>query len=108
MSDGLRAHIRTYVPIAIGFLATLLVRFLAEKVGVQINGELAIGLVTAAMTMLVYSAGRWLEKQPNTVLAFVGRFLLSLGADLGQPKYTEPSVAVKTRTGPPPPLRYGG
>jgi hypothetical protein len=104
-SDSIRAYVRTLVPVAIGVAASFLVAWLAKTAGVTVDGNMATWFVTAATVALVYAAGRWLEKRHNPVLAFLGRFLLSLGADLGQPTYTEPSAAVKTRTGPPP-LHY--
>lgn len=96
MSDGLKSHIRTWWPIALGQLATMLVTFLATKVGVEISGEVAYALVSAVVTALVYSLGRFLETRKSSFAQGVGKFILSLGLDVGQPVY-EPKPPVVLR-----------
>jgi hypothetical protein len=101
MSDGLKSHIRTWWPIALGFLATLLVDFIAAKFGFQIEGEIALGITTAVTTAALYSLGRWLETRRWAPARVAGRFILSLGADLGKPSYPDkpdPSVEVLRRS----------
>lgn len=87
MSDGLRSHIRTWWPIALGQLTTLLVAFLAAKVGVEVSGEVAYAFVSAAVTALVYSLGRWLETRTQSWARRTGRLILSLGLNVGAPTY---------------------
>lgn len=103
MSDGLKSHIRTWWPIALGQLATLLVAFLAQRFGVEISGELAYGITAAVTTALVYSLGRWLETRPPGLLRGLGRFILSLGLVADKPVYQTPAAGtVRMRSGPPP------
>lgn len=95
MSDGLKSHIRTWWPIALGFLATLLVNFVAAKFGIQIEGEIAYGITAAVTTAVVYSLGRWLETRPWAWARGLGAFILSLGIVDGPPTYP-PAVPAGT------------
>lgn len=97
MSDGLKSHIRTWWPIALGFLATLLVDAVAEKFGIRIEGEIAYGITYGVTTAALYSLGRWLETRRWAPARMAGRFILSLGADLGKPSYPPPAPAGSVR-----------
>lgn len=92
MSDGLKSHIRTYWPIALGYLSTIVVVPLAAKLGLNISGEAAYALTGAVMSLVVYSLGRWLETRDAPMLRGIGRLLLSLGLNVGQPSYEPPPV----------------
>lgn len=101
MTDTIKAHIRTFWPILLGALAALLVKYAAEKVGVQISSELALVLVTGATAYAIYAIGSWLEHRRWAPARVVGRLLLSVGADLGKPTYPtppDPSVTVLRRS----------
>jgi len=92
MSDGLKSHIRTWWPILLGYLSALLVRWVAAKLGMQIDNEVAFALVGAVMSGLVYSFGRWLESRKGAngiaeLARSLGRFVLSLGLVLERPTY---------------------
>jgi hypothetical protein len=87
MSDGLKSHIRTWWPIALGFLATLLVDFVAAKFGIKIEGEVAYGITAAVTTAALYSLGRWLETQAWAPFRALGAFILSLGLVVEKPTY---------------------
>lgn len=90
MSDGLKSHIRTWWPIALGALATLLVDFVASRFGVQIEGEFAYGVTVAVTTAAVYSLGRWLETRRWAPARALGAFILSLGLVAEKPTYAPP------------------
>lgn|SRR5512139_3485770 len=92
MSDGLKSHIRTWWPIALGALATLLVKVVAERFGIEISGEVALTVVTAVTTALVYSLGRFLETRQNGFLRGLGTFILSCGLVPDKPTYEPPAV----------------
>lgn len=94
-SDVLRSHIRTWVPIGVGFLATILVDWVARKFGIRIEGELAYSMLYAGTTAAVYSLGRWLETRRWAPARGMGRMLLSLGLNVGQPVY-KPTAAPPT------------
>lgn len=93
MSDGLKSHIRTWWPIALGQVATMLVALLAERFGVEISGEVAYAFTSAVVTALVYSLGRFLETRQNSFLRGVGTFILSLGLVPDKPTYEPQRVA---------------
>lgn len=97
MTDGLKSHIRTWWPIALGFLATLLVNFVAAKFGFQIEGEIAYGITAAVTTAALYSIGRWLETRPWAFARGLGAFILSLGLVAEKPTYVPPAPAGQIR-----------
>ncbi|GAA4209442.1 hypothetical protein GCM10022252_75990 [Streptosporangium oxazolinicum] len=72
MSDFLKSHLRTYVPIWVGALAA----WLAAK-GIDLDVNAAVLVVTGVVTSAYYTLARVLERYPST--AFLGRFLLSVG-----------------------------
>jgi len=90
MSDGLKSHLRTYWPVLLGYVSAAVVAAGASKLGLTISGETAYLVTGAVMTAVVYSLGRWLETRDAPVLRGIGRFLLSLGLDVGQPTYDPP------------------
>jgi hypothetical protein len=95
MSDGLKSHIRTWWPIAIGFLAALLVDTIAQRFGIHIDSEIAFGITAAVTTALLYSLGRWLETRRWAPARALGAFILSLGLVAEKPTYP-PTVPAGT------------
>lgn len=89
MSDYLKSIVRTAVPAVLGSLAVLLVAVLARWIGYDLDPSVALGLVTAATITLVFAVGRGLERSSVPLLAWIGRFLLTLGPDIGQPRYRQ-------------------
>lgn len=87
MHDKLRSYIRTIVPVALGHVAAVLVAWLATHAGVSVEAGLAYEVLAIACSAAVYVTGRRLETSDAAWLRGIGRFLLSLGADLGQPVY---------------------
>ncbi len=59
MSDTVVSLIRTYVPLAVGYVLTRL----AELGVVDVDGEALIGAVTAIVAGLYYAAARFAEKR---------------------------------------------
>jgi len=92
MSDGLKSHIRTLWPILLGYLSALLASYVASKLGIQLNGEIAFTLVGAVMSGLVYSLGRFLETRRWSWARRLGAFMLSLGLVPDKPTYPPPSA----------------
>lgn len=92
MSDGLKSLIRTWWPLALGQLTTLLVAGLATRAGIEVPGDAAYAVVSAVVTGLVYAAGRWLESRPAGVLRSLGRFIVSLGLVPSTPTYSPPAT----------------
>lgn len=90
MSDLLRSYIRTAVPVVLGALASVLVAAALRWLGYDLDPGVALGLVTAATIVVVYGLGRALEKSQYALFRGIGRFLLTLGADIGQPVYVKP------------------
>jgi hypothetical protein len=92
MTDKARSYVRTLWPVLIGHLAA----WLADRLGVLgVDSTTAALLVGSIATMLVYGLGRELErvKRPDRIGTFaraVGRLLLSVGVDTGQPIYAGP------------------
>lgn len=99
--DQLKATIRTVWPAFVGYLTGLLVTFLADKAGVEVSSTVVAGAVTVVLVGLIYGLGRWLEKQTNPTLKWLGHALVSMGMDLGQPTYVKPDGA-KPLSGTPP------
>lgn len=96
MSDQLKSYVRTYWPLIVGTVAGLIAAALAKYVGIEIDSNLAFGVTSVVMVGVVYAGGRWLETRKSSFARAVGRFLLSLGLDTGQPTYPSPP-AVRLR-----------
>lgn len=90
MSDATRAFIRTIWPMILGALAAMLVTAAARWLGYDLDSGLALSLVTVAAGAVIYKLGHVLERSDVALLRGIGHFLLSLGADLGQPVYIKP------------------
>lgn len=103
MSDKWASYIRTWWPLFLGHVAALLVTWVAARFGVEIDGALAFEAVGFAASAIVYWLGRKLENSGNSILAAVGRFILSLGLVPAQPTYAPPAEpAIRSRPGPAP------
>lgn len=89
MNDYIRSLIRTAVPAALGIAASWLVVALVRSIGFELDGRIALGIVTAAAITLVYGLGRALERSSVPLLAWLGRLLLTLGPDIGKPAYVK-------------------
>lgn len=89
--DQIKSYIRTMWPVVVGYLAGLLVTWVGQKLGVTVDTNVAFGIVTTILVGIVYGAGRWLETRSNAFAQGVGRWLLSLGLDLGTPTYQPPA-----------------
>lgn len=89
MSDYLKSIFRTAVPAGLAILASMLMTALVRWAGVEISGELALGIVSGLAITLIVAIGRALERSTSGPVAWVGRLLLSLGIDLGQPVYVK-------------------
>lgn len=86
MTDKAKSAIRTAWPMLLGHLAAWLVAS-AAPLGIEIDSVFAAEALGWALGTLVYLAGRFLERRDWPVNRAAGRFLLSLGFDLGQPLY---------------------
>lgn len=100
-SDQLKAFARTIWPVIVGQVVALIVTFLGDKVGIEVNSTAVFAGVSVVLVAIVYGLGRWLEKRDSALAAGVGRWLVSLGMDLGQPVYVKPSEARPTSGTPP-------
>lgn len=89
MSDLVRSYIRMAVPAALGVVASYLVIAVARSIGFELDGKVALGIVTALTITVLYGLGRALERSNYALLRGIGRFLLTLGPDLGQPIYVK-------------------
>lgn len=99
--DSVRALIRTVWPGFVAYLAAQIVAVLGNKIGIDIDRG-AVGVVVFAVLLAaIYGAGRWLEQRDNAVAAALGRWLVSVGMDLGQPVYVKPSAG-RPLSGTPP------
>jgi hypothetical protein len=93
MTDKARSYVRTLWPVLLGHVAA----WLADRLGVLgMDSATAVLLVGSVATALVYVLGRELERVKRTgrlgdVARWSGRFLLSLGLDVGQPIYASPA-----------------
>lgn len=92
MTDKARSYVRTLWPVLLGHLAA----WLADRLGVLgVDSATAALLVGTIASMLVYAAGRELERVKRSgrvgdAARWLGRLLLSLGLDTGQPVYGGP------------------
>lgn len=100
--DQLKAFVRTVWPGIVAQVAALIVTYLSDKVGIEVDSKLVFAVVAVLLLAAVYGLGRWLEQQPNAYAAGVGRWLVSLGMDLGQPTYVKPDTTVRLHAGAPP------
>lgn len=91
MSDYLKSIIRTAIPAMLGALASLLVASVLRWTGVELSSELALAIVAGLTITLTVMVGRALERSTSGPIAWLGRLLLSLGFDLGQPVYVKPA-----------------
>lgn len=89
MSDLVRSYVRMAVPAALGIVASWLVVAIARSIGFELDGKIALGIVTAVTITVIYALGRMLERSPYALLRGIGRFLLTLGPDIGQPVYVK-------------------
>lgn len=103
--DQLKAFIRTMWPVIVGGLTGLLVTWIGDKIGIEVDSNVVMVAVTTVLVGIIYGLGRWLEKRDNAFLAGLGRWLVSLGMDLGQPTYVKADAAAKPLAGAPPPRR---
>lgn len=87
--DQLKAFVRTIWPAIVAQIAALIVTYLGDKMGIEVNSNAVFGVVTVVLLAAIYGAGRWLEKRDNAYAAGLGRWLVSLGMDLGQPTYVK-------------------
>lgn len=99
--DSLKAMIRTVWPAVVAWIAAQIVTVLADKAGVSVDGTAVAAVVFAALLAAIYGAGRALEKSSVPAVAWLGRLLVSLGMDLGQPTYVKPDEA-RPMSGTPP------
>jgi hypothetical protein len=91
MTDKARSYVRTLWPVLLGHLAAWAVVQLAPF-GVEVNSAQVVTVLGFVLAGLVYVAGRELERVSGsgriaTGARWAGRFLLSLGLDIGQPLY---------------------
>lgn len=89
LSDYLKSVFRTAVP---AFFGALLMSLMAKYLGYDLDPGIALAIGAAATIASVAAVGRALERSSIPLLAFVGRFLLTLGPDLGQPIYVKPEI----------------
>lgn len=89
--DSARAFIRTAWPMFLGHLVAWLVAWLQPH-GITPDVATMTMILSWALGAAVYLLGRWLEQRrgdgdPARVARWLGRFVLSLGIDTGQPTY---------------------
>lgn len=99
--DFFTAWLRTVWPGFVATVAALVVTFLADRVGVTIDSQVVFGAVAVILLAVIYAAGRWLEGRSDPMLQAAGRWLVSMGRDLGQPTYAKPDGG-QPRAGAPP------
>lgn len=99
--DSLKAMIRTVWPGIVAWIAAQIVTALSARAGVDVDGTAVGAVVFAVLLAVIYGAGRWLEARDNAIAAGLGRWLVSLGMDLGQPTYVKPGEAQSTSGTPP-------
>ena len=86
-TDQIAGRIRTWWPIFLGHIAAVLVSYVLTKTGIHVDSAVAFEVLGFLLGGAVYELGRWLEKQPSPAFQRVGRFVLSLGLDVGAPTY---------------------
>ena len=91
MPDQVTSWIRTVWPGVVAYVTALLVTWIGQHVGITVNTNVVFGLVSLALLGIVYGFGRWLEGRSSPAAQRLGRGLLSLGLDLGQPTYKPPT-----------------
>lgn len=101
IGDRLKAMIRTVWPAVVATLAALVATQLGEHLGIKVDSVQVFGLVSLVLLAVIYGLGGWLERQTSPPLRTVGRWLISVGMDLGTPAYAKPADTTATRRGPP-------
>ncbi len=104
LSDKLASRLRTMWPVLLGYLAAQLLVVVAPitgwlhtALGVDITEQQAATLLGVMLAWLIWELGRWLEDRrgdgwPTRIARAVGRWLLALGLNTGQPHYGSPFV----------------
>ncbi|MFI6900262.1 hypothetical protein ACIBKY_03320 [Nonomuraea sp. NPDC050394] len=92
MSDFLKSHLRTYVPIWVAAAAAIL-----GSKGLDLDVDAATTVVTGLAISGYYTLARLLEKVPS--LAWLGKFLLSVGFVAG-PAYGSAANSGSAPDGP--------
>ncbi len=102
ISDRLAARILTVWPMLLGVLAAQLllwaapvVAWLRDVLGMEVTAVQVTAVLGLVLGWAVYEAGRWLEDRSGTgwsavVARVVGRWVLALGLQTGQPSYGKP------------------
>jgi hypothetical protein len=91
VTDKARSYVRTLWPVLLGHLAAWIV-VKTTPFGFHVDTAQTVTIIGFVLAALVYGLGRELERTAGSGRAaagarWVGRFLLSLGLDVGQPLY---------------------